>query len=107
MRLGRRNADALRRSILHRRGQARDRAVSALTPHIRVLRAEAAALDKSAEQYESIPPSPERVTGIIVFRAFAAAKRAAADQLAAEDAALQPPREGKDQPITYDPKGKR
>lgn len=81
--------------------------MSALTPHIRALRAEAGEINKAAAEYEGLAAHPARLTAILIFRGLAAAKLAAADKLEAEDAALVPPREGKDQPITYDPKGLR
>lgn len=80
--------------------------MSALTPHIRVLRAEAAAIGSIVQDVVeghqcAMPATYETLC------ALRDAKIAAADQLEAEQAALQPPREGTDKPIIYDPKGKR
>jgi hypothetical protein len=91
--------------------------MSALTPHIRVLRVEAAELIKIGQEAHSSgkeaieagehDSAMVELSAAVVLTRMAQAKFAAADRLDAEDAALQPPREGKDQPITYDPKGLR
>jgi hypothetical protein len=73
--------------------------VSALTPHIRVLRAEAEQLDKAADEYQQLAVTVERTTLVIMFRALAAARRATADQLEAEERE----REARVQPISKAP----
>lgn len=63
--------------------------MSALTPHIRVLRAEAGQLDERAREYEGLAATVERTTAVILLRATAKAKRDAADQLEAEERMLE------------------
>lgn len=63
--------------------------MSALTPHIRVLRAEADQLDERAAEYEALPPTVERTTLVVVLRATAKAKRDAAAVLEAEESAAE------------------
>jgi hypothetical protein len=76
--------------------------MSALTPHIRVLRAVASAL---RDKRPTIVDDPSHIVALGML-GTADALAAAAKALEAEEAALQPPREGKDRPITYHPKGK-
>lgn len=77
--------------------------MSALSPHIRVLRAEADALFDQAQSLRL----GEHFAAALVVLAMGDAKRAAANALETEEAALKPPREGVDVPITYNPKGRR
>jgi hypothetical protein len=88
--------------------------VSALTPHIRVLRALAfqyhGLSDELLARGREMPNGPVRdhtAHHSALLKSLAFAHNNAADQLEAEEAALKPPRSDLDRPITYDPKGKR